>query len=29
MPPAVIRIVNARQNNLKGITVDLPRRAVV
>ena len=25
----VIRIVNARQNNLKGITVDLPRRAVV
>jgi excinuclease ABC subunit A len=27
--PDVIRIVNARQHNLKGVTVDLPRRALV
>src|SRR5690606_32937915 len=26
---AVIRIVNARQHNLKGITVEIPRRALV
>ncbi|MEO8227907.1 MAG: excinuclease ABC subunit UvrA, partial [Gemmatimonadota bacterium] len=26
---SVIRIVNARQNNLKGITVDLPHRALI
>jgi len=25
----VIRIVNARQNNLKGITVEIPRRKLV
>jgi excinuclease ABC subunit A len=29
MSPSVIRIVNARQHNLKGVTVDLPRRALV
>jgi len=29
MPQDVIRIVNARQHNLKGVTVDLPRRALV
>ena len=29
MPDAVLRIVNARQNNLRGITVDLPRRALI
>ena len=29
MTDGVIRIVNARQHNLKGITVDLPRRALV
>ncbi len=29
MPQDRIRIVNARQHNLKGITVDLPRRALV
>jgi excinuclease ABC subunit A len=29
MPQDVIRIVNARQHNLKGITVDLPRRALI
>ncbi|MEO8200323.1 MAG: excinuclease ABC subunit UvrA [Gemmatimonadota bacterium] len=28
MPDSVIRIVNARQNNLRGVTVDLPHRAV-
>ncbi|MEO8294611.1 MAG: excinuclease ABC subunit UvrA [Gemmatimonadota bacterium] len=28
MPDPVIRIVNARQNNLRGVTVDLPHRAV-
>ncbi len=26
---SVIRIVNARQNNLKGVTVDLPHRALI
>jgi len=25
---SVIRIVNARQNNLQGVTVDLPHRAI-
>ncbi len=29
MPDSVIRIVNARQNNLKGITVDLPHRSLI
>ena len=29
MSSPVLRIVNARQHNLKGITVDLPRRALV
>ncbi len=29
MPQDVIRIVNARQHNLKGVTVDLPRRALL
>jgi excinuclease ABC subunit A len=29
MPQSVIRIVNARQNNLRGVTVDLPHRALV
>jgi excinuclease ABC subunit A len=29
MPHGVIRIVNARQHNLQGISVDLPRRALV
>jgi excinuclease ABC subunit A len=29
MSQSVIRIVNARQNNLRGITVDLPRRALI
>jgi len=29
MPQDVIRIVNARQHNLKGVTVDLPRRALI
>jgi excinuclease ABC subunit A len=29
MSSPVLRIVNARQNNLKGVTVDLPRRALV
>ncbi len=29
MAESVIRIVNARQHNLKGVTVDLPRRALV
>ena len=29
MSAPVIRIVNARQHNLKGITVDLPRRALI
>ncbi len=29
MPVAVIRIVNAREHNLRGITVDLPRRALI
>ncbi|HKV75540.1 MAG TPA: excinuclease ABC subunit UvrA [Gemmatimonadales bacterium] len=29
MAPSPIRIVNARQHNLKGITVELPRRALV
>ena len=29
MDDGVIRIVNARQHNLQGITVDLPRRALV
>lgn len=28
MPSSVIRIVNARQNNLRGVTVDIPHRAV-
>src|SRR6187455_2174624 len=27
--PDVIRIVNARQHNLRGVTVDLPRRALI
>ncbi|HYQ84187.1 MAG TPA: hypothetical protein VEP28_09315, partial [Rubrobacter sp.] len=29
MPQSVIRIVNARQNNLQGITVDLPHRSLI
>ncbi len=29
MSSPVLRIVNARQHNLKGITVDLPRRALI
>jgi excinuclease ABC subunit A len=29
MSSPILRIVNARQHNLKGITVDLPRRALV
>ena len=29
VPDPVLRIVNARQHNLKGITVDLPRRRLV
>ncbi len=29
MPDSVIRIVNARQNNLKGVTVDLPHRSLI
>ena len=29
MPDSVIRIVNARQNNLRGITVTLPHRALI
>jgi excinuclease ABC subunit A len=29
MSSPVLRIVNARQHNLKGVTVDLPRRALV
>src|SRR4051812_43640518 len=29
MPDSVIRIVNARQNNLRGVTVDLPHRALI
>ncbi|HXI20953.1 MAG TPA: excinuclease ABC subunit UvrA, partial [Gemmatimonadales bacterium] len=29
MSSSVLRIVNARQHNLKGLTVDLPRRALV
>jgi excinuclease ABC subunit A len=29
MSQSVIRIVNARQNNLQGITVDLPHRALI
>jgi excinuclease ABC subunit A len=29
MSDSVIRIVNARQNNLRGITVDLPHRALI
>ncbi|HET9064421.1 MAG TPA: excinuclease ABC subunit UvrA [Gemmatimonadales bacterium] len=29
MPRPVIRVVNARQHNLKGISVDIPRRALV
>ena len=29
MPHGVIRVVNARQHNLQGISVDLPRRALV
>jgi len=29
MSGAVIRIVNAREHNLRGITVDLPRRALI
>jgi excinuclease ABC subunit A len=29
MSDSVIRIVNARQNNLQGITVDLPHRALI
>jgi excinuclease ABC subunit A len=29
MSPSVIRIVNARQNNLRGITVDLPHRSLI
>ena len=28
MPDSVIRIVNARQNNLRGVTIDLPHRAL-
>jgi excinuclease ABC subunit A len=29
MPQDVIRVVNARQNNLRGVTVDLPRRSLI
>jgi excinuclease ABC subunit A len=29
MPDSVIRIVNARQNNLRGVTVDLPHRSLI
>ena len=29
MAPPIIRIVNARQHNLRGVTVDLPQRALV
>ena len=29
MSQSVIRIVNARQNNLRGISVDLPHRALI
>jgi len=29
MPSSFIRIVNARQNNLRGISVDLPHRALI
>jgi excinuclease ABC subunit A len=29
MSESVIRIVNARQNNLRGVTVDLPHRALI
>ena len=29
MPDSVIRIVNARQNNLQNISVDLPHRALI
>jgi excinuclease ABC subunit A len=29
MPQSVIRIVNARQNNLRGVTVDLPHRSLI
>jgi excinuclease ABC subunit A len=29
MPDSVIRIINARQNNLQGISVDLPHRALI
>ena len=29
MSTPIIRIVNARQHNLKGVTVDLPRRALI
>ncbi len=29
MPHSVIRIVNARQNNLKGISVELPHRSLI
>ena len=29
MAESVIRIVNARQNNLKGVTVDLPHRSLI
>jgi excinuclease ABC subunit A len=29
MPGPVIRIVNARQHNLRGVTVDLPRRRLI
>ena len=29
MPDSVIRIVNARQHNLRGVTVDLPHRSLI
>src|SRR4051794_31442653 len=29
MPDSHIRIVNARQNNLRGVTVDLPHRSLI
>ena len=29
MSQSVLRIVNARQHNLRGVTVDLPRRALI
>jgi excinuclease ABC subunit A len=29
MPQSVIRIVNARQHNLRGVTVDLPHRSLI